>query len=135
MTITIKDNYKDLLERPIVVSLVTLMPDNQPQASPVWFDYDGSHIRVNTARGRQKDINMTERPQVTVLFVDPDNPYRYMEVRGTIDGVTEEGALDHINSLSDRYFGRPDFYAGNPDRRGKEVRVIYKIKPDHVVYH
>lgn len=135
MTVTIKDEFKDLLERPIVVTLVTLMPDNQPQASPVWFNFDGTHILVNTARGRQKDINMTERPQVTVLVIDPDNPYRYLEVRGLIDVSTEEGALEHINSLSDRYLGRPDYYAGNPDAKDNEVRVIYKIKPTRIIYH
>ena len=130
---TIPNDFKDLLERPIVVTLVTLMPDNQPQATPVWFSYDGSHIWVNTARGRQKDRNMSERPQVTVLAVDPDNPYRYMEVRGTVDEATEDGALEHINSLAKRYVGRDDYYAAMPEQRGKETRVIYKIKPVRVI--
>jgi len=130
---TIPNDFKDLLERPIVVTLVTLMPDNQPQATPVWFSYDGSHIWVNTARGRQKDRNMSERPQVTVLAVDPDNPYRYMEVRGTVDEATEDGALEHINSLAKRYVGRDDYYAAMPEQRGKETRVVYKIKPVKVI--
>ena len=130
---TIPNDFKDLLERPIVVTLVTLMPDNQPQATPVWFSYDGSHIWVNTARGRQKDRNMSERSQVTVLAVDPDNPYRYMEVRGTVDEATEDGALEHINSLAKRYVGRDDYYAAMPEQRGKETRVVYKIKPVKVI--
>lgn len=134
MTI-IPEDFQDLLSRPIVVTLVTLMPDNQPQATPVWFSYDGSHILVNTAQGRQKDRNMRERPQVTVLSVDPDNPYRYLEVRGRVDEITEEGALEHINTLSHRYVGREDFYASMPEQRGKETRVIFKIRPERVIGH
>jgi PPOX class probable F420-dependent enzyme len=133
MPVTIPDDYRDLLERPIVVTLVTLMPDNQPQASPVWVSYDGEHVWINTARNRQKDRNMAARPQVTVVSVDPKNPYRYLEVRGVVDETTEEGAVDHINSLSARYRGVEDYYAGNPAQRGKETRVIYKIKPTRVV--
>ncbi|MBK9122398.1 MAG: PPOX class F420-dependent oxidoreductase [Chloroflexi bacterium] len=125
---------RDLLERPIVVTLVTLMPDYQPQANPVWFSWDGEYIWINTARGRAKDKNMTARPKVTVLFVDPDDPYRYLEVRGEVAEVTEEGGLEHINYLSDRYFGRPDFFGSDHKRRATEVRVIYKIRPVKVIY-
>ncbi|MFW5691969.1 MAG: PPOX class F420-dependent oxidoreductase [Chloroflexota bacterium] len=132
MRVTIPEKYKDLVERPIVMTLVTLMPDNQPQATPVWFSYDGEYVLVNTAKGRQKDRNMRERPQVTALIVDPDNPYRYLELRGRVESFTEEGALDHINSLSKRYFDREDYYAGQPHLRGKETRVIFKIKPEHI---
>jgi PPOX class probable F420-dependent enzyme len=135
MTPSIPDTHKDLLERPIVVTLVTLMPDNQPQATPVWFSFDGTHIWINTAKGRAKANNMIERPQVTVLSVDPENPYRYLEVRGTVETVTEEGGVDHINSLSARYTGKSDFFAGMEDRRHTEKRVIYKIKPHRVIAH
>lgn len=134
MSVAIPEAAKDLLERPIVVTLVTLMPDYQPQANPVWFSWDGEYIWVNTARGRVKDKNMTARPKVTVLFVDPDDPYRYLEVRGEVAESTEDGALDHINFLSDRYFGRPDFFGSDHERRAREVRVIYKIRPVRVIY-
>lgn len=132
---TIPLDYLDLMERPVVVTLVTLMPDGQPQASPVWFTFDGTYIWVNTAKGRQKDKNMRERPQVTVLAIDPDNPYRYLEVRGVVAEITEDGGVEHINSLSDRHYGRPDFFAGDEYRRQREVRVIFKIRPEHVVAH
>lgn len=135
MSEQIPQNALDLLQRPIVVTLVTVMPDNQPQATPVWFSFDGEMIWVNTARGRQKDRNMTERPQVTILSIDPENPYRYIEVRGQIAESTEEGAVDHINQLSDAYTGNPDYYSRNPGGRERETRVIYKIKPEHVVYN
>lgn len=129
MAVAIPEDKKDLLERPIVVTLVTLMADNQPQATPVWFSYDGTHILVNTAKGRRKDKNMRERPQVTVLIVDPENPYRYLELRGVVEEVAEDGALDHINTLAKRYFGRDDYYTTMPDLRHTETRVIFKIKP------
>lgn len=133
--VTIPDDYQYLLTDAIVVTLVTLMPDGTPQASPIWCGYDGTHIWVNSAKGRQKDKNMRERPQVSVLSFPPDNPYRYLEVRGMVEEITEEGALDHINALCLQYFGREDFYATMQDLRGKETRVIYKIKPTHVVAH
>lgn len=132
MSSLIPSEYLDLLQRPIVVSLVTLMPDNQPQATPVWFSFDGERLWVNTARGRQKDENMTERPQVTVLSIDPNNPYRYIEVRGVIDEITEEGAVDHINQLSAAYVNQPEYYARNPEQRNRETRVIFKIRPTKV---
>ncbi len=128
-------SHADLLERPVVVTLVTLMPDQQPQATPIWISYDGELLWVNTARGRQKDLNMTQRPKVTVLAVDPQNPYRYLEVRGEVVAVTEEGAVDHINSLSAKYRNQPDYYAGNPSMRGKETRVIFKVRPVRVIAH
>ena len=135
MSAIIPEQFRDLLERPIIVTLVTIMPDGQPQASPVWFSYDGEHIWVNTARGRQKDKNMTERPRVTLLSVDPENPYRYLEVRGVIDGVDEAAGLDHINALSQRSRGIADYYSSNPQMRGKEQRVVYKVRPTRVIGH
>ncbi len=128
----IPDDKRDLFDNPVVVTLVTVMPDSQPQATPVWCSYDGDHILVNTAKGRRKDINMRERPQATVLAIDPENPYRWIEVRGEVVEITEDGALDHINALTRQYFGRDDFYANMPDLRDKETRVIFKIKPTHI---
>lgn len=133
MTVTIPEERKDLLERPIVATLVTMMPDNHPQATPVWFNFDGKDIWVNTARGRQKDKNMTERPQVTLLVIDPDNPYRWMEVRGHITASTEEGAVEHISLLAKHYVGRDDYYSNQPEKRHQETRVIYKITPYKVL--
>jgi PPOX class probable F420-dependent enzyme len=133
MSIEIPDHSKDLIERPIVVTLVTIMPDGQPQATPVWFSWDGEYVWVNTARGRAKDRNMTERSKVTILSIDPNDPYRYMEIRGEIAEVTEKGAVDHINFLSGRYTGNSDYYRGNAERQASETRVIYKIQPTRII--
>jgi PPOX class probable F420-dependent enzyme len=129
MAVAIPDAFKDLLERPIVVVLVTLMPDGQPQATPVWVDYDGTYVRVNTARGRQKDKNLKPGAKTTILAIDPTNAYRWMEIRGQVVVETETGALEHINALSAKYRGNPDYYANNEALRGKQQRVTYKIEP------
>lgn len=126
MSTQIPPKYQDLLERPAVAQLATIMPDGQPQVTPVWFDYDGDYIRVNTARGRQKDQNLSERPQATINVVDPDNPYRYIEIRGVVVKAQEDGAVDHINLLSKKYTGNYDYNVG------KDTRVMYFIEPKHI---
>ncbi len=100
MTTKIPENYLDLFEKRAFAHLGTIMPDGQPQVTPVWVDFDGEYLLINTSRGRQKDRNMQERPQVTVEIQDPDNPYRYLEVRGRVAEAVEEGALDHINKMA-----------------------------------
>lgn len=127
-------SYKDLIEGPVIVSLATVMPDGQPQVTPVWCSYDGTHVKVNTARGRQKEKNMSARSMVTILAIDPKNPYRYLEVRGSVDEITEEGAMDHINTLAMLYMNKPKYYGGvaPAELEGKEVRVICNIKPKKV---
>jgi PPOX class probable F420-dependent enzyme len=129
MAVPIPEAFRDLVDEPVVVALVTMMEDGQPQATPVWVDYDGTYLRVNTARGRQKDKNMRHNAKVTVLAIDPKDSGRWLEVRGRIAEETEDGALEHINKLSALYDNQPDFYANNPGMRGKQVRVIYKIEP------
>lgn len=121
-------SHVDLIDNPIVVMLATLMPDGQPQVTPVWCDRHGEQIWVNSAKGRQKDRNMRVRPQVTVAVTDPRDAYRWLEIRGRVAEIIEgEAAHEHIESLSQAYFERP-FPYGSPD----EARVIYKITPHHV---
>ncbi len=132
MAVAIPDAFKDLIDRPIVVALVTVMPDGQPQATPVWIDRQGDILRVNTARGRQKDRNMQRDAKVTVLSIDPNNPYRWLEVRGTIIDESEQTGVEVINALSAKYRDEPDYYARNPAQRGRETRVTYLIEPTKV---
>ncbi|MBK8032261.1 MAG: PPOX class F420-dependent oxidoreductase [Chloroflexi bacterium] len=128
MAVAIPNSHHDLIDKPVAIALVTMMPDGQPQATPVWFDYDGEYIRVNTARGRQKDKNMAIGSPVTLLAIAPDNMYHWMEIRGRVAVETEEGALEHINALSAKYRGVTDYYSRNEAMRGKETRVTYKIE-------
>jgi PPOX class probable F420-dependent enzyme len=124
----IPDQYKDLLEKKAFAHLGTLMKDGSPQVTPVWFDHDGTHIRINTAKGRWKDKNMRNRPQVALSILDPDNPYRYMQIRGKVVDVTETGADAHIDSLAKKYLGQDKY----PFRQPGEARVIYKVSVERV---
>jgi PPOX class probable F420-dependent enzyme len=124
----IPNEYLDLFEKPAFASLGTLMQDGSPQVTPVWVDYDGKHVRINSAKGRMKDKNMRRDARVSLSLQDPANPYRYLEVRGRVVEITETGADDHIDSLSKKYLGKPVY----PFRQPGEVRVTYVIKPERV---
>lgn len=120
--------YRDLLERPIVVTLVTVMPDGQPQAHPIWADIVDEKIRINTVVGRAKYNNMKERPKVTVLAVDPDDTFRWMEVRGTVVGESLEDGDEGIDKLSRDYVGT-DY----TDHRPENTRVNLYIEPTRII--
>ncbi|MDX2041437.1 MAG: PPOX class F420-dependent oxidoreductase [Acidobacteriota bacterium] len=126
MASVIPENFNDLFEKKVFAGLATLMPNGAPQVTPVWIDYDGENVVFNTAVGRQKDKNLQADGRVSLALTDPDNPYRYLEVRGTVVERTTEGADDHINKMAKKYLGQ-DVY---PFRQPGEVRVIYKIKPE-----
>lgn len=123
---TIPLSHQDLVDKPVPLTLVTLMPDGHPQASVVWATRDRQHILVNTERGRLKERNMTTDPRVTLLFIDPQNQFRYMEVRGRVEEITENGALAHRERLGKLYLG--DDFKADPSQ-DKDVRVIVRISP------
>ena len=122
------DKFKDLLEKKTFAHLGTLMPDGSPQVTPVWWDFDGANVLVNSARGRTKDKNMKRDGRVSLTVSDPDNPYRYMQIRGRVVEITEEGARDHIDKMAKKYLGLDKYKIRSAD----EVRVLYKIAIDHV---
>jgi PPOX class probable F420-dependent enzyme len=123
----IPDEFLDLFKKRAFGHLATLMPDGTPQVTPVWVDYDGTHVLVNTARGRQKDRNMQRNKMVAVEVQDPENPYRYLAVRGPVIEITEEGADAHIDDLAIKYTGQKYKW-----RSPGQVRVIYKIAPKYI---
>ena len=122
----IPDQYLDLLQhKKAFADLATLMPDGTPQVTPVWFDYDGPFVRVNTARGRVKARNLKPGAPVALSIMDPDNPYRYVQIRGRVANIVEAGADRHIDSLAKKYLGKDKY----PYARPGEVRVMYEIEP------
>ena len=125
MASNISDSYLDLFQKKAFANLATLMPDGSPQVTPVWVDFDGTHVLVNSARGRQKDKNMQRNSRVALSILDPDNPYRYLEIRGTVDSITEDGADAHIDKMAKKYMGKDKY----PYRTPTEKRVLYKILP------
>jgi PPOX class probable F420-dependent enzyme len=124
----IPEKYLDLFKKTAFAHLATLMRDGSPQVTPVWVDFDGKYVRVNSALGRVKDKNMRRDPRVSLSIQDPENPYRYLEIRGKVAEITQNGADDLINKLSQKYLGKPEY----PYRKPGEVRVIYKIAPQKI---
>jgi|SRR5579883_238846 PPOX class probable F420-dependent enzyme len=124
----IPDKFLDLVtKKKAFAHLATVMPDGSPQVTPVWIDYAHGVIRVNTAKGRTKARNMKTGASVAVAIQDPDNPYRYLQVRGRVKAMTEQGADAHIDALAKKYLGQDKY----PYRRPGEVRQIYEIEPLH----
>jgi PPOX class probable F420-dependent enzyme len=123
----IPESHLDLFKKKAFAHLATLMADGKPQTTPVWVDYDGKHVVINTAEGRQKDKNMQRDGRVALSISDPDNPYRYLEVRGRVSERTHQNADQHIDAMAKKYLGQDKY----PYRRPGEVRVIYKVTPEH----
>jgi PPOX class probable F420-dependent enzyme len=120
--------FLDLFKKRAYAHLATVMPDGSPHVSPVWVDFDGKNVIINSARGRVKDRNMKREGRVAVSIQDPDDPYRYLLVRGRVIEITEEGGEESIDNLAIKYTG-----AKYKWRQPGQVRVIYRIEPDQVV--
>lgn len=123
--------YQDLLsdELKAFSILGTLMKDGTPQVTPIWFNVENGYFFVNSSRDRLKTQNMSMRPEVALTVIDPRNPYRYLQIRGKVVEITEEGAVELINRLSQKYRGRP--FEVPPG----QVRVKFKILPEHISGH
>lgn len=119
-------SFHDLLhDKKAFAHLATVMPDGSPQVTPVWFDVADGHVRVNTAKGRVKARNMQEGSRVALSILDPDNAYRYVQIRGRVTRMTEQGAEAHIDGLAKKYLGKDKYPFAQPG----EVRVMYEIEP------
>ena len=127
MSQVLPEKYRDLFGKRAFASLATLMPDGRPQVTPVWVDIEGDLVVINSAKGRQKDKNVRRDPRVSLAIIDPENPYRFMEIRGRVVEITEQGGSEHIDKMAKKYLGVDKYPYGQPG----EVRVIYKIQPEH----
>ena len=123
----VPEKYLDLLtDKKAFAHLATIMADGSPQVTPVWFDYTNGVVRVNTAKGRVKARTLREGAKVAMSILDPDNGYRYIQIRGHVSHVTEEGAEAHIDSLAKKYLGKDKYPYSQPG----DVRIIVEIMPD-----
>ena len=129
MAASIPESHLDLLNRPLVATLATILASGRPQVHPVWCSYSNGQVWVNSAKDRAKDKNMRERRHATILVIEPDNPLRWVEIRGHAVEITEEGADEHISDMCELYMGTRDYSFGASD----EVRVLYKIEPNRVM--
>ena len=123
MSSTFPEKYRDLFQKKSFGAFTTLMPDGSPQSTPVWVDFENGDIWVNSAVGRQKDLNVRRDRRVAIAVIDPDNPYRYVEVRGRVREITQDGADAHIDKMAQKYLGQATY----PYRQPGEQRVLYKI--------
>jgi PPOX class probable F420-dependent enzyme len=125
------EEFLDLIkpETKSFLFLATVNNKGIPQVTPVWFDADGEYIFINTNEGRLKDRNMKSQPDVAMVVQDPKDPYRYLGIRGKVISYTTEGADEHIDMLSRRYYNKPWTY-----REGQK-RIIFKIQPTHFDIH
>jgi PPOX class probable F420-dependent enzyme len=132
MSVVIPETHRDLLQKPVHGVLTTLMPDGTPQASMIWVDYDGEHVLINTTLERQKGRNMQANPKVTILVIDPKDTGRWIEVRGQVKELTELGADEHADKLTQRYCPPKQHFYGDiypVEQRQKETRVVVKVEP------
>ncbi|HEY7291806.1 MAG TPA: PPOX class F420-dependent oxidoreductase [Vicinamibacterales bacterium] len=128
MPTTIPAAFEDLFRKPTFAHVATLNADGSPQVTPVWVDFDGTHVVINTARGRVKAKNLEREPRVALSITDPENPYRYIAVQGRVVDMTETGGDAHIDKLAKKYLGKDSY----PFRTPTEVRVIVKIAPEKI---
>lgn len=126
----IPEEYEDLFEKKTFAHIATLMPEGTLHVTPVWVDYDGEYVRFNTVRGRQKQQNLDRDSRVGLSIIDPEDPYRYLSVRGEVEEMTEDGAVEHIDSLAQRYMDVEEYPYYEQDSGD---RVMVKIRPDRVV--
>ena len=129
-------SHRDLVECPPVAALTTITREGYPQTSVVWCDFDGECVRINTMRGFAKERNMRRDPRVTLVCYDPQQPLRYLEIRGTVIEMTEDGATEHLDALASKYAGRPLRYFGEVIAvrfAETEIPVLCRIRPTHVV--
>jgi PPOX class probable F420-dependent enzyme len=114
-----------LFERASLAALATIRKDGTPHVSPVWAEYDGEHVLLNTARGRLKERHILRDPRVTVTIWDPASPFYYVEVTGTAE-LVEDGADAQIDRLAKKYLGVDSY----PFRRVEEQRVVIRVTPE-----
>lgn len=123
----IPEDYRDLLETPALIHVATIGPGGEPQSNPVWFDWDGEHIKFSQTKTRQKYKNVGRDPRIAVSLVDPENPYRYLEIRGQVTKIEEDPDLDFINAMAKKYLGMDEY----PYHQPGDERVVLYVRPEH----
>lgn len=123
----IPEGYEDLLHTTALAHVATIGPDGEPQSTPVWFDWDGEHLMFSQIKTRQKYRNLSRDPRIALSIVDPENPYRYLEIRGELVRVDEDPNIDFISSLAKKYLGMDRY----PNHQPGDERIILYVEPRH----
>ncbi|MDQ6695617.1 MAG: PPOX class F420-dependent oxidoreductase [Chloroflexota bacterium] len=124
---TIPEAYKDLLDSTALAHIATIGPKGEPQNNPVWFGWDGENVRFSQTKGRQKYRNVQHDPRIALSIVDPQNPYRYLEIRGTVTNIEEDPDNAFIDSMAKKYMGQEKYPWHNPG----DQRVVIVVNPEH----
>ena len=127
MADVIPAQHADLLESTALAHVATIGPDGEPQNNPVWFDWDGTHLRFSQTTTRQKYKNVQREPRLAVSIVDPANPYRYLEVRGTVERIDPDPDFAFIDAMAKKYLGQDKY----PWTQPGDERVVVVIRPEH----
>lgn len=123
----IPDKLKDLLEGTAFAHVATVGPNGEPQNNPVWFGWDGEHIKFSQTKTRQKYKNVGREPRIALSILDPENPYRYLEVRGEVERIEEDPDNAFINSMAKKYMDKDEY----PFHQPGDERVALFVRPDH----
>ena len=123
----IPEDYLDLLDTTALAHIATLGPNGEPQNNPVWFDFDGERIKFSQTKTRQKYRNIQREPRIALSIVDPENPYKYLEIRGTVDQVDEDPDLEFINAMAKKYLGVEEY----PYHQPGDERIVLYVRPGH----
>jgi len=121
------EDYKDILESTALAHVATVGPNGEPQNTPVWFDFDGEHLKFSQTKARQKYRNVGREPRIALSIVDPENDYRYIEVRGEVVRIDEDPNLDFINAMAKKYLDMDKY----PFHQPGDERVVVVIEPRH----
>lgn len=124
---TIPAERADILTKRSFGHVATLGPQGEPQSNPVWIDWDGRVLKISQTTTRQKYHNLKRDSRVAVSVHDPDNPYRYLELRGSVDEIEADRDNAFINKLAQKYIDNDVYPWSEPG----EERVVISIRPDH----
>lgn len=128
MSKSIPSGFRDLFQKRAYASLGTLRPDGSPQVTPVWCDVEGDCVLINTAKDRHQDKNIRHDARVGVIITDPENPYRYLEIRGRAVEVTGRDVVAHLDAMAKKYLGIESYIWKQPG----EIRVLYRIEAERI---
>ncbi len=123
----IPKTHSDLLESKALAHVATIGPKGEPQVNPVWFGWDGENILFSQTKTRQKYKNVQREPRLSLSIVDPNNPFRYLEIRGSVVKIEEDPDFDFINSMSKKYLGIDKYQGHQPG----DERVVIVVRPEH----
>jgi PPOX class probable F420-dependent enzyme len=122
----IPDELKDILDSTALAHIATIGPKGEPQSNPVWFGFDGEYVKFSQTKTRQKYKNVGREPRIALSILDPENPYRYLEVRGEVEKIEDDPENDFINAMARKYMGKDEY----PFHQPGDERVVLFVRPD-----